>query len=419
MGKRIVIVGGGIIGMFAAYYAAQDGHDVTVVERDNEQRENCSTGNAGMIVPSHFTPLAAPGMVKLGLKWMWNPRSPFYIKPRMDWGLMDWVCKFWQASNQSHVDASSPVLRDLHLASRSLYEVFVEKHGNNIGLVKRGLLMLCKTQHALNEESAAAQKAVRLGILAEVLSPIGTADLEPELSMNIRGSVYYPNDCHLSPQLLMTQLQTINRSLGVKFVWGTEALGWQTQGQIIHSMRTNQGNIAADEYVLCCGSWSPQTVSDLRLNFPMQAGKGYSLTLTQPRQLPSICSILAEARVAVTPMSTTLRFGGTMEFAGLNTQITPARIQGIIDAIPHYLPAFESKDFHEIKPWCGLRPCSPDGLPYLGRTRDYSNLIIATGHAMMGLSLGPISGMLVSEFIRGEQSSQEIDLLSPDRYRKK
>jgi D-amino-acid dehydrogenase len=168
--------------------------------------------------------------------------------------------------------------------------------------------------------------------------------------------------------------------------------------------------------VLCGGSWSPTVARDLGLSLPMQAGKGYSLTVTQPRQLPAICSIFTEARIAVTPMAGTLRFGGTMEIAGLNEDINPVRVRGIIKAVPKYYPEFRSEDFQGISPWRGLRPVSPDGMPYLGRTRRHRNLVIATGHAMMGLSLAPITGLLTSEILSGEKPSIDIGLLDPDRF---
>ena len=148
----------------------------------------------------------------------------------------------------------------------------------------------------------------------------------------------------------------------------------------------------------------------------MQAGKGYSLTLAKPRQLPRLCSIFTEARVAVTPMGDQLRFGGTMEIAGLNEDINSGRVQGIIKSVPNYFPQFTPQDFANVKPWVGLRPCSPDGLPYLGRTQRFANVTIATGHAMMGLSLAPVSGRLVSEILSGDKSSFDLTLLSPDRY---
>jgi D-amino-acid dehydrogenase len=192
--------------------------------------------------------------------------------------------------------------------------------------------------------------------------------------------------------------------------------GWRVSGRRIEAARTNKGDFTADEYVLCGGSWSPGVARELRARLPMQAGKGYSLTLPHPRQLPQISAIFSEARVAVTPMGGTLRFGGTMEIAGLDERINPRRVQGIIHAVPRYYPDFSPSDFEGIQPWRGLRPCSPDGLPYLGRFAAYDNLSTATGHAMMGLSLGPITGRLMAEILTGEKPSLDLTMLSPDRY---
>jgi D-amino-acid dehydrogenase len=157
-------------------------------------------------------------------------------------------------------------------------------------------------------------------------------------------------------------------------------------------------------------------VRELGLRLPMQAGKGYSITLPQPVELPQLCSILAEARVAVTPMNGALRVGGTMEIAGLNERISPRRVEGILRSLPLYYPRFRRGHFDGIAPWSGLRPCSPDGLPFLGRTRAAENLIVATGHSMMGLSLAPITGSLVAQIADGEPPRFDLALLSPDRY---
>ena len=184
----------------------------------------------------------------------------------------------------------------------------------------------------------------------------------------------------------------------------------------IKTITTTAAEISADESILCGGSWSPLLARELGLKIPIQAGKGYSLTLKQPRELPQLCSIFTEARMAVTPMGTSLRFGGTMEIAGLNEDINTVRVQGIIKAVPDYFPKFSPQDFADVQPWRGLRPCSPDGLPYLGRTAKFSNLVIATGHAMMGMSLSPITGKLVSEIVSGEKPSFDLSLLSPDRF---
>lgn len=416
MSKRVLIVGGGVIGLSTAYYAARRSHQVTLVDRSPEQRDGCSFGNAGMVAPSHFIPLAAPGMVALGLKWMWNPESPFYIKPRLDRDLLSWGWKFFRAANAEHVTRSAPLLRDLGLASRACFEELALFSGNDFGLVKKGLLLLCKTTHALEEEAKAAAQARELGLPAEVLDPAKAAALDPNVRMDIAGAVYFPLDCHLSPDPFMASLKRQLDKLKVAFTWETEVTGWKVKDRRIEAVRTSKGDLTADEYVICGGSWSPTIARDLGIKLPMQAGKGYSLTLTNPPWLPQICAILSEARIAVTPMGRTLRFGGTMEIAGLNEEINPVRVRGIIKAVPRYYPDFTPQDFDGIQPWRGLRPCSPDGLPYVGRTRQYANLSIATGHAMLGLSLGPITGKLMAEVLSGEKTSIDLQLLNPDRY---
>jgi D-amino-acid dehydrogenase len=214
----------------------------------------------------------------------------------------------------------------------------------------------------------------------------------------------------------MLALRKRLEEMGVTFCWETEVTGWRVGNRRIEGVNTNRGESSADEYVLSAGSWSPVIACGLGLKLPMQAGKGYSLTLSHPRQRPEICSILSEARVAVTPMGDALRFGGTMEIAGLNEEINPARVQGIIKAASKYYPDFGPDDFKDVPIWNGLRPCSPDGLPYVGRTLWFENLVIATGHAMMGLSLGPITGRLVAQIISKEPPGIQIGLLDPDRY---
>jgi D-amino-acid dehydrogenase len=414
--KSVVIIGGGIIGLCSAYYAMRKGHQVTVVERGGPDHNSCALGSAGMIVPSHFVPLAAPGMVATGLRMMWNPESPFYIRPRASSELIGWAWKFCRAANAAHVERAAPLLRDLNLASRRCFEDLAENLGADIGLVKRGLLMLCKNEHTLEEEARTAKQAQQLGVPAEVLSREQTSKLEPDIRMDVAGSVYFPLDCHLTPQNLLAGLTAALEKGGVRFSWSTEVTGWRATAGRIDAARTNREDLSAQEYVLAGGAWSPQTLRGLKCWLPMQAGKGYSITLPRPRSLPKICSILAEARVAVTPMGSSLRFGGTMEIAGLDQSINPARVRGLTHSVPKYYPEFSPDDFQGLPVWCGLRPCSPDGLPYLGRVERYSNLSVAAGHGMMGLSLGPITGKLMAEILSDEKPSVDLRLLRPDRY---
>ena len=414
--KRILIIGGGVIGLSTAYYCAQRGHRVTLLDRHPQERDGCSFGNAGMVVPSHFVPLAAPGAVGTACRWMWNPESPLYIKPRLNWDLLSWGWKFMRAANEGHVQRSAPLLRDLSFASRACFEELAALPNNDFSLVQQGLVMLCRTQHGLDDEAKYASQANDLGVPAQVMDPKQLAQLDPGVTMEVAGGVYFPKDCHLSPGRFMAGLQRQLDRLGATTSWSTEVTGFTHQAACITSVQTTRGMFEADEVVLASGSWSPVIARHLGLKLPMQAGKGYSLTLTKPRELPRLCAICTEARVAVTPMDGSLRFGGTMEIAGLNEDINPVRVRGIIQAATKYYPKFSPQDFAGIQPWRGLRPCSPDGLPYLGRTAKFSNLAIATGHAMMGLSLGPITGRIMSEILSGEKPTLDLTLLHPDRY---
>ena len=417
--KHVLIVGAGIVGLSVAYYCSRKGHRVTLIERGSQDRDGCSFVNAGMIVPSHFVPLASPGIVQRGLRWMWNPESPFYVQPRLSADLLDWGWKLNRAATQAHVDRAAPVLRDLHLASRDCYREWAALWNNAFGLTERGMLMLCNTEPGLEEESKAAEHARRLGIAAEVLTPAATAELEPNLRMAIAGSVYFPEDCHLAPERLMAVLAREVEQAGVQVSWETGVDGWRSTGSRIEAMHTNgaqKTEHVADEYVVCSGIWSQTILRDLGIRIPMQAGKGYSLTMESPASLPRVCAILSEARVAVTPMGDALRFAGTMELAGIDEGINPARVRGIVNSVTRYFPDMTSAQLQQATPRSGLRPCSPDGLPYVGRVARFSNLSVATGHAMMGISLGPITGKLMAEILSGEAPSCSIEGLSPDRY---
>ena len=184
-------------------------------------------------------------------------------------------------------------------------------------------------------------------------------------------------------------------------------------------MRTDRADgaeLVADEYVVCAGIWSQEIVRDLGIRIPMQAGKGYSLTLESPASLPRVCAILSEARVAMTPMGSALRFAGTMELTGIDEGINPARVRGIVNSVARYFPDITPAQLQQATVRSGLRPCSPDGLPYVGRVSRFANLSVATGHAMMGISLGPITGKLMAEILSGEPLSCSMEGLSPDRY---
>jgi D-amino-acid dehydrogenase len=427
---KTTIIGSGVIGLFSAYYLSKQGYEVTIIERSNGD-DGCSTGNAGMIVPSHFIPLAVPGMIEKGIKWMFNSESPFYIKPRLNLDLFSWGLKFYQAATKKQVERAMPALRDISLLSKALYQDLAKTPDLDFAFEEKGLMMLCKTEHSFEEEIEVAQQANELGLKTKILSTKELHEFEPEVKPDVAGAIFYEGDAHLYPNQLVKNLKKHLENIGVKFYYNTEVTGFELEkneikkinirqivGNQIQNRTANLSELNTENIVIATGSWSPLLADMLNIGLPMQAGKGYSVTYEQNQgKKLNIPSILLEARVAITPMSDNLiRFGGTMEIGGLNDQINMNRVRGIIKAVPNYFPDYQIDIPQKEQVWHGLRPCSPDGLPYIGRTNKYKNLVIASGHAMMGLSLAPATGKLVQEIIDNQKNSIEIDLYKPERY---
>ena len=414
--KQVAIVGGGVIGLCCAHSLLTRGHRVTVIERGPADHDCCSLGNAGYISPSHFVPLAAPGMVGQAIRWMADPESPFYVPPRLDPAFLAWGWRFWRASNPERARRAGPLLRDLNLASRELFVELSEKTRNEFELVREGLLALFQSERGLREEIRHAERSRELGMPAKVLDARGAQALEPGLTMKVVGGVHYPLDSHVTPQRFHASLSRLVREGGGEFLWEADLQSWSRGPRAIRAAVTSRGDVEADEFVVAAGSWSSRLLRPLGIRLPLQPGKGYSLTLPTPRERPRRAVLLQECRVAITPMGTSLRVGGTMELGAWNGGISPPRIRGILRSLARHLPAFRPEDFDDCRAWSGLRPCTPDGLPYLGRFARFENLSVATGHAMMGLSMAPISGKLIAEALSGEAPSIDIALLRPDRY---
>lgn len=414
--RAVVVIGGGIAGLACAWYAAQDGHRVTLLDRGGPDGDRCSLGNAGMIVPSHFVPLASPGSVKAGLLSLANPRSPLRVAPRFEPEYLRWCWQFLCAARRSRVALAAPALRDLALLSRRGYEALHLLWPQGVPLAEHGMLILCRGRHALHEEREAARMAQRLGMPVEILERDAVAALEPGLDMAIAGAVRYPLDAHTVPQRVVSTLVAGLAEAGVDLRWHTEVTRLRRDGARIAAAVTSDGEVGGDEFVIAAGMWSAALARDIDLPLPLLAGKGYSFTLRSPRVRPHACALLAEARIAVTPMGDALRFAGTMELCGIDPTIDPRRVAAMIDAIPQYYPQLGPADFAGITPWAGLRPCPPDGLPYIGRTRRATNALLATGHAMMGLSLAPATGRVVSDLIAGREPPVPVSLYSPDRF---
>ncbi|MBV6396141.1 MAG: D-amino acid dehydrogenase 1 [Anaerolineales bacterium] len=408
----ILILGGGVIGVCAAHYLCEEGASVTIIEK-GEIACGSSFANAGLIVPSHSIPLAEPGALAAGLKWMLDPASPFYIQPRLAADLWAWVARFIVAAREPQMRRAIPLLRDLHTASASLYQGLAARRGLDFDYEQKGMLTAYASMRGLRHAEVEAKLLAEFGVRADLLDAAETRRREPALRDHIAGGVFFPNDGHFNPAKFVQGLANQIEERGARIQRNTEVLRIETRGNRIQSVLTTSGTFYGKQIVLAAGAWTPRVARDLGINIPVQAAKGYSLTVPRPDDGPSLPLILGEARVAVTPMGGLLRFAGTLEMAGMDLSVNPRRVAAIAHAAASYLKV-DKPAATEV--WRGLRPCTPDGLPILGRARRYENLIIATGHAMGGMSLGPISGKLVMQIALGQPTEFDLSALRVERF---
>ena len=416
MNGNALIVGGGIAGLSSAWYLRKTGWNVSVLDK-GDFLDNCSYGNAGMIVPSHFTPMAAPGIVSQGIRWMFNSRSPFYVKPVPSASLISWGLKFMKNANERHVNTSAPPLRDLNLYSSTLYDELYRDLDESFELKKKGILMLYKTARTQEEEIHLAHTAQELGLDVEVIDRAQLAVLEPELRLDVLGAVHYKCDGHLYPPALITALRKKLESVGVRFYAHEEVIDVSRSQGRITSIETGSGKkFSADRYVFAAGAWLQQLCKKAGLSVPVMPGKGYSFMTGAFEGKVQHPALLLEARVALTPMNGQVRIGGTMELAAVNHKINQNRVEGIVRSVPQYYPEFQLPMPEEKDIWHGFRPCSADGLPYLGNSAKLENLTIAGGLGMMGLSLGPAVGKTVADLINNTRTGTDIRLFDPERF---
>jgi len=411
--KKCIVIGGGIIGLCTAYYLQKEGHDVTVIDQSGMD-EGASYVNAGYISPSHIVPLSAPGIVKKGIQWMFDPSSPFYVKPRLDADFLRWAWAFNKSCTHKHVNRSIPVIRDIAVFSHELYEEIEKEPGFDFHFEKKGLLMLCKTEEMLEEEIKVVQLAADVHLESKVLSKEELRIMEPSVSEDVIGATHYSCDSHTTPHEFMNNMKTYLLAKGVEIKANERVLDIQIKDGAIGKVLTSEGSYMADEYILAAGSWTGLIAKKLGMRLLLQAGKGYRINVNRDTKI-LLPAILAEAKAAVTPMNGFTRFAGTMEIAGISDTINPVRVKAIAKAAEDYYQDVSVTQEEIEDASSGLRPLSPDGLPYIGRTQKCHNLTIATGHAMMGWTMAAGTGKLVAEIISDSKNSLDLNPFSPDR----
>lgn len=414
--KNVIVIGGGIIGLSSAFYLQQSGCKVTVIDKDNF-KDNCSYGNAGYVCPSHFIPLAAPGIIWQGFKWMFNSKSPFYVKPSLNKDLIDWGLNFAKSATNKNVIKSAIPLRDISLLSQHEFEEWNKIPDFNFAYEHKGMLEVFQTEKVGEHAHHTVEKAKELGLDVSLLNYEELQALESQTKINAIGAVKFNCDSHVYPDKLMDGLKKLLLEKGVEFKYGETVQSFEKSNGVVTKVITKENAYPADDVVIATGSWSKEIAELVGAKISLMPGRGYSLTLEDSDYKLNHPMILAEGRVAITPMDgNKIRFGGTMEVVPTTAKPQYERINGVLNAVKDFLPEFQIEKPAEKDIWYGYRPCSADGLPYIGKIKKYNNVVIATGHSMMGLSLGPGTGKLVSQLINREPTSIDIKAFEVERF---
>ena len=409
-GRRAVVIGGGVIGIACAHYLGRSGWKVEVVERGT-LGGGSSHGNCGLVCPSHVLPLAEPGMVGQALKSLFQANSPFKIKPRLDPALWSWLLHFAARCNEADMLAAGRGIQPLLTSSLALYHELVEREGLDCEFEQKGLLFAYRDPHALEAYAPINRLMTEsFDCPAERLDSDALQALEPALREGLAGGWYYHDDAHLRPDKLMRAWRARVEADGGSIREHHDFRGFESANGRVRAARTSAGDVAGDLFIVAAGAWTPLLKRHLGCSVPIQPGKGYSLTMPRPAACPTIPLIFPETRVVATPFPSGYRLGSTMEFAGYDATIRPERVQLLRDGAAPYLrePTCEPV----LEEWFGWRPMTYDSLPIIDRCPRFTNVILAAGHNMLGLSMAPATGKLVAEM--AEAASTHVD---PEPYR--
>jgi D-amino-acid dehydrogenase len=397
MPDHVVIVGAGVIGACSAYYLAKAGFRITLLDR-GKLGAACSHANCGYICPSHVLPLAVPGAVWSTLKTLFQRNSPLKVRPGIVLWNLGWFLGFARRCNRRDMLAAGHAIQALLNSSRTLFDDLIRQEKLNCEWETKGLLFVFQTPRAF-EHYAHTDELLRreFAMPAKRFNSKELEALEPALKPGMAGGYLYESDGHLRPDRLMSELHRVLLEQGVEVREGSEVIGFVRENGKAAAVRTKNGDIKADHFVIATGAWTPLFNRELGCRIPIQPGKGYSMTMPRPAVCPTYPLIFEEHRVAVTPFASGYRLGSTMEFAGYDYTLNRSRLSILTDAAKLYLKDPLAEPVQEE--WWGWRPMTYDGLPIIDRSPAMSNVLIAAGHNMLGLSMATATGKLVSELL--------------------
>ena len=394
--EKIVIIGGGIVGQFIAYFLTKSNLEVKIID-DGPSMLPASAGNCGLITPSHIEPLNSFSTVIQGLKWLGKKDAPLSIKPQLDAAFIKWFLSFIWHSKKSSIKKSIAIRHELLQASWKLYQAYFSSEQSSIDFKSEGLVYAANSKQGF--ESLAREVAVleRNNLACELLSKEDLLKKEPSLKDDmVGGSIFYV-DGWLRPDHLLQEIRGINEANGVKMIAG-KVTGFQVHNRGIKSVQTENEEIGASKFVLAAGALSYQLAKKLGISLPMIPGKGYNLTYaTKLKDQPKHPIYMVEKKVVATPWNNGFRLGSTMEFTGFDLSLNTSRLEALKKASKEYLTTDIDQD--EPVPWAGWRPMTSNSLPIIRPSEKHDNLILATGHGMLGLSMAPATGQLVTEII--------------------
>jgi D-amino-acid dehydrogenase len=412
--RKVLVIGGGVIGASCAYYLARAGHQVTVVEL-GEFGKGCSHGNCGLVCPSHVLPLAGPGVMQQTLKTFFRRNSPFSIKLRLDRRLWSWLLHFARRCNQHDMLESGRAIQALLNSSRTLYDELFRKESLDAEWETRGLLFVFLTHKAM-DHFAHTDQLLRehFGLGAKRLDEAALREREPALKSGLAGGWYYEADAHLRPDKLMAAWRGVLLGRGVKIHEHCAFRSFRRLNNQAEAADTSFGKLEADAFVVATGAWTPQFQETLGCSVPIQPGKGYSMTMPRPGRCPSLPLIFEEHRVVATPLKSGYRLGSIMEFAGYDTSLKPQRLELLRQAAASYLQEPTAEPVTEQ--WYGWRPMTYDSKPIIDRSLALENVYIAAGHNMLGLSMAPATGKLIAELISGKPPHLDVTPYAVTRF---